>query len=81
MKQCNNSDGGDKILINIKQCTTIGHSYTQHNNHNCNFKINGAMILTFVFVYRNTATVAVNIKNCVLICTKDVVMSWCIGRK
>ena len=81
LKQCNNSDEGDKLLINIKQRTTIGHSSTHHDNHNRDFKINSAMILTFVFVYRNAATVAVNIKNCVIICTKDVVMSWCIGRK
>ena len=39
------------------------------------------MILIFVFVNLNAATVAVNINNCVLICTKDVVMSWCIGQK
>ena len=81
LKQCNNSDGGDKLLINIKQWTTIGHSYTQHDNHIHDFKTNSAMIPTFVFVNRNAATVAVNIKNCVLICTKDVVMSCCIGRK
>ena len=81
MKQCNNSDEGDKLLINIKQFTTIGHRYTQHNNHNRDFKINSAMILTFVFVYRIAATVAVNINNCVIIWTNDVVMSWCIGQK
>ena len=81
MKQCNNSDEGDKILINIKKLTTIGHSSTQHDNHDCDFKINSAMILTFVSVYCNAATVALNIKDCVIICTKDVVMSWCIGRK
>ena len=39
------------------------------------------MILTFVFVYRNAAAVADNINNCVIICTIDVVMSWCIGKK
>ena len=39
------------------------------------------MILTFVLVYRNAVTVAVNIKNCVIIYTNNVVMSWCIGRK
>ena len=39
------------------------------------------MIFTFVFVYRNAATVAGNIKNCVIICTNGVVMLWCIGRK
>ena len=61
--------------------TKIGRSYTQHDNHNRDFKINSAMILTSVFVYCNAATVAVNINNCVLICTNDVVMSWCIGRK
>ena len=38
------------------------------------------MILTFVFVYRNTATVAGNIKNCVIIFTNDVVRSRCISR-
>ena len=38
------------------------------------------MIPTCVFVYRNTATIAGNIKNCVIICSKDVVMSWCIGQ-
>ena len=38
------------------------------------------MILTFVFVYRDAATVAGNIDNCVIICTNNVVMSWCIGR-
>ena len=81
MKQFNNSDEGDKPFINIKQRTTIGHSSTQHNNRNRDFKINSAMILTFVFFYRNAATVAGNIKNCVIICTNDVVMPWCIGRK
>ena len=39
------------------------------------------MILNFLFVYRNAATVAGNIKNCVIICTNDVVMLWCIGKK
>ena len=39
------------------------------------------MILIFVFIYCNASTVAVNINNCVIICTNDVVMSWCIGRK
>ena len=68
-------------MINIKQRTTLGHSSTQHDNHNPDFKINSAMILIFVFVYPNAKTVAVNIKNCVIICTKDVVMSWCIGQK
>ena len=68
-------------MINIKQWTTIGHSSTQHDNHNRDFKINSAMILNFVFVYHKAATVAVNINNCVIICTNDVVMSWCIGQK
>ena len=81
LKQRNNSDEGEMFLINIKQWTTIGHSSTQHDNHNRNFKNNSAMILTFVFVYRNTATVAINIKNYVIICTNDVVMLWCISRK
>ena len=80
LKQCNNSDEGDKILVNIKKWTTIGHSSTQQDNQNRNFKINSAMILTFVFVYRNAAKVAGNIDNCVIICTNGVVMSWCIGR-
>ena len=39
------------------------------------------MILNFVFLYCNAATVAVNIKNCVIICTNDVVVLWCISRK
>ena len=60
--------------------TTIGHSSTQHDNHNHDFKINSVMILTFVLVYSNAATVASNIKNCVIIFTNDMVMSWCIGR-
>ena len=81
LKQYNNSDEGDKLLINIKQWTKIGHSSTQRDNHNRDFKINSAMILTFVFVYRNAATFSGNINNCVIICTNDVVMSWCIGRK
>ena len=34
------------------------------------------MILTFVFVEFNAAMIAVKLK-----CTKDVVMSWCIGQK
>ena len=38
------------------------------------------MILTFVFVYRNAATFAGNIKNCVIIFTKNVVRSRCIAR-
>ena len=38
------------------------------------------MILTFVFVYRNNATVAGNIKNCVIICKNGVVWSRCIGQ-
>ena len=42
------------------------HSYTRHDIHDRNFKINSAMILTFVFVNRNAVTVAVNInKTCV----------------
>ena len=66
MKQCNNSDGEDKLVINIKIETTIGHSYTQHDINNRDFKINSAMILTFVFDNHNTALVAVNImKECV----------------
>ena len=36
------------------------------------------MILTFVLFYRNAATVAGKIKNCVIICINNVVMSWCI---
>ena len=80
LKQCTNSDEGDKSLINIKQWTTIGHSCTRHNNHNCDFKINSAMILTYVFVYCNNATVAGNINNCVIIFSNDVVRSRCIGR-
>ena len=39
------------------------------------------MILNFAFVYCNDATVAVNIKNYVIICTINVVMSWCIRRE
>ena len=74
LKQCNNSDEGDKILINIKQWTTRGHSYTQHDNHNRDFKINSAMTLNFVSIYPNATTVAVNIKNCVIICTNDMVI-------
>ena len=42
--------------------TTIGHSYTQNDIHNRDFKINSAMILTFVFVNINAVTVAVQIK-------------------
>ena len=61
LKQCNNSDEGDKFLINIKQWTTIGNRFTQHDNHNHDFKINSAMILTFVFVYCHASTVSVNI--------------------
>ena len=38
------------------------------------------MILTFVFVYHNAATVAGNINNCVIICTNDVARSRCIGQ-
>ena len=38
------------------------------------------MILTFVLVYRNDATVAGNINNCVIICKNCVVQSWYIGR-
>ena len=38
------------------------------------------MILTFVFVYRNSATVAGNIKNYVIIFTNEVVRSRCIRR-
>ena len=80
LKQFNNSDEGDKRLIDIKQWKTIGHSCTQHNNHNRDFKINSAMVLTFVSVYCNAATVAGNIKNCVIICTNGVVRSRCIAR-
>ena len=80
MRQCNNSDEGDKRLINIKQRTTIGHICTRHDNHNRDFKINSGMILTFVFIYRNDATVAGNIKNCVIICKNGVIRSQCIGR-
>ena len=42
--------------------TTIGHSLTRNNIHNRDFKINSAIILTFVFVERNTVTVAVKLK-------------------
>ena len=34
----------------------------KNNIHNRNFKINSAMILTFVFVERNAVTVAVKLK-------------------
>ena len=79
MKQCNNSDEGDKPLINIKERTTIGQSCTRDDNHNRDFKINSAMILIFVFVYRNDATVAGNINKCVIICKNNLVWSRCIG--
>ena len=72
-KQCNNSDAGNKNLINIKQWTTRGNSGTQHDNHNHDFKINNEMILTFVFVYYNDAMFAGNINDCVIICNNDVV--------
>ena len=49
-------------MINIKNETTIGKSYTLHDIHNRNFKINIAMIITFVFVERNAVTVAVKLK-------------------
>ena len=62
LKQCNNSDGEDKLVINIKEWTTIGHIYTQHDIDNRDLKINSAMILTFVLVNHNAVTVAVNIK-------------------
>ena len=62
MKKCNNSDEGDKLMISIQQRTSLGHSSTQHDNHNPDFKINSAMILTFVFINRNAVTVAANIK-------------------
>ena len=62
MKQCNNSDGEDKLVIKNNNETKIGHSYTRHNIHNRDFKINSAMILTFVFVDRNAVKIAVKIK-------------------
>ena len=62
MKQCNNLDGEDKLVINIKYETTIGHIYTQHNFYNRDFKINSAIILTFVFANRDAGMVAVKIK-------------------
>ena len=40
---------------------TIGHSQKRNDIQNRNFKINSAMILTFVFVERNTETVAVKL--------------------
>ena len=39
------------------------------------------MIITFMFVERNTVTIAVKLKKMCVNVTKDVVMSWYIGRK
>ena len=40
----------------------IGHSYRQNDIHNRDFKLNSAMILTFVFVERNAVTIAIKLK-------------------
>ena len=66
MKQFNNSDGDNKLVIISDNETTIGRSKRQNNIHNSDLEINSAIILTFVFVNCNTETVAVNIrKTCV----------------
>ena len=55
-------DREDKLVIISDNETKIGHSLKRNDIHNHNFKINSAIISTFVFVNCNAETVAVQIK-------------------
>ena len=63
----------EKKRKNLQQRTERGNIGTRHDKHNHGFKINNEMKINFVFVYRNNAMFAGNIKDCVIICNNDVI--------